>query len=187
MLTPKQEAFAAAYMETNVAVQAYRKAYDTAKMKPRSVEKCASELLGNPRVAQRIAELRGQVAREAVLNRAWVISRLMKNARIAMGEERITIAVKAKDKDEVSEVEVTDRDAAAANRALELLGKADEVRLFTEQPPNANQEALVEKPRDTGRDHLLRLAQRYANGLKVIEGGAAHPVGDGPRRLSARD
>jgi hypothetical protein len=160
-------------------------------MKPRSIEKCASELLGNPRVAQRIAELRGQVAREAVLNRAWVISRLMANARRALGEEKVKLSVQRTNKTTgeitVSEVEVTERDAAAANRALELLGKADEVRLFTEQPPNPNQEAPVEEPRDTGRDHLLRLSQRYAAGLKVIEGGAANPAGDGPRRLSTRD
>lgn len=63
-LTPKQEAFALAYMETGNATEAYRRAYDVAKDARDSwihVEAC--QLLDNPKVARRVAELQDQAAR----------------------------------------------------------------------------------------------------------------------------
>ncbi len=45
-LTPKQEAFALAYVETGNASEAYRYAYDAGNMKLASVNRKAKELLG---------------------------------------------------------------------------------------------------------------------------------------------
>jgi hypothetical protein len=102
-------------------------------MTPRTIEKRAGELMRNGAIKGRIGELQAQAAKKAVLDRAWVLDRLMRNVRIAMGEERIKVAIRPKSApDTVVELEITDRDAAAANRALELLGKTDEVRLFVE-------------------------------------------------------
>ena len=130
-LTQKQESFCLAYIDLGSASEAYKRSYNASKMKPRTVEKRASELLRNGGITGRIAELRGKVVEKVILDRAWVLERLMRNARIAMGEERIKVAIRPKSApDTVLELEITDRDAAAANRALELLGKADEVRLF---------------------------------------------------------
>lgn len=56
-LTPKQEAFALAYVETGNASEAYRRAYDAEKMKPATVNRTAKELLDNPKIAARIEEL----------------------------------------------------------------------------------------------------------------------------------
>jgi phage terminase small subunit len=61
-LTPKQEAFALAYIETGNATEAYRRAYDCACMQPRTIEKRASELLAHREVAGRIAALKEQHA-----------------------------------------------------------------------------------------------------------------------------
>jgi phage terminase small subunit len=134
MLTPKQEAFVLAYIETGNASEAYRRAYPASKSwKPEVVHVKASELLSNGKVVVRVDEIRGKVADKVVLDRVWVLERLMRNAKIAMGEEKVKLTVKSKDSEDTREVEVTDRDAAAANKALELLGKTDEVRLFADR------------------------------------------------------
>lgn len=59
-LTPKQEAFALAYVETGNASEAYRRAYNAGKMKPGVVAVKASELLSHGKVAVRVAELQAQ-------------------------------------------------------------------------------------------------------------------------------
>lgn len=74
-LTPKQEAFCAAYMELQNAGAAYRAAYDAAKMTDMSCRVSASRLLSQPNIRQRIAELRAQVAERAVVDTAWVVER----------------------------------------------------------------------------------------------------------------
>ncbi|MCK9466100.1 MAG: terminase small subunit [Thiopseudomonas sp.] len=57
-LTAKQELFCLAYIETNNASEAYRRAYDAGKMKPESVNESASRLLADVKIAARLAELR---------------------------------------------------------------------------------------------------------------------------------
>ncbi|HHY2940645.1 phage protein [Enterobacter hormaechei] len=60
-LTPKQEAFCQAYIETGNASEAYRTAYAADKMKPESVNRKAKELLDNGKIAARVAELQGEI------------------------------------------------------------------------------------------------------------------------------
>jgi hypothetical protein len=93
----------------------------------------------------------------------------MKNAEVALGERTIKLRVQRKDKEsgkvEVGEIEITDRDAQAANRALELLGKTDECRLFIDRLEATGKDGapLLEQPatRDVARAVLdiLREAQ----------------------------
>ena len=88
------------------------------------------------------AELEEQAV--SVLSRAWVTSRMMKAAQIALGEVRVLRKQKRPDPDggppiEV-EVEETVLNLPAANRALELLGhevtrSADEMALVGESKP----------------------------------------------------
>ncbi len=61
-LTPKQEAFALAYIETGNASEAYRRAYDAAGMKPEVVAVKASELLKNGKVTVRVQSLQAKHA-----------------------------------------------------------------------------------------------------------------------------
>lgn len=57
-LTPKQEAFAQAYVETSNASEAYRRAYPASrKWKPETLHPQASKLLADPKVATRVAEI----------------------------------------------------------------------------------------------------------------------------------
>ncbi len=111
-LTPKQEAFVAAYLETGNASEAYRRAYNTSPgCKPNTIEKRACELLKDGKVAGRVAELRERASAKVVLSRAWVLERLMRNA------------------DKGAEI----ADLTASNKALELLGKTDELQMFVER------------------------------------------------------
>jgi len=53
-LTPKQEKFAQTYIETGNASEAYRRAYNTEKMKPETINRNAKALLDNNKIATRI-------------------------------------------------------------------------------------------------------------------------------------
>lgn len=55
-LTPKQEAFYRAYLETGNANEAYRRSYNASKMKPETVNRRAQDLLKHGTIAARIAE-----------------------------------------------------------------------------------------------------------------------------------
>ena len=169
-LTPKQERFVAAYIETGNASEAYRRAYSAAKMSQQAIEVEGSRLLNNPKVTLRLAELRGKVAEQVALDRAWVLERLMRNARIALGEEKISIVVQPKGKASTIELKVTARDAAAANKALELLGKTPEVGLFDvdlskKNAPPADHASNLNRQIDSAR----RVAWMLGKGLDAIE------------------
>jgi hypothetical protein len=60
-MTPKQEAFCLAYIETGNASEAYRQAYNAGKMKPESVNVEAAKLLANPNIALRVSELKSEL------------------------------------------------------------------------------------------------------------------------------
>lgn len=75
-LTPKQEMFCCAYLETGNASKAYRLAYDAAKMKPATVNRTAKELLDNPKIAARLAELRKPLEKQALMTVESHLARL---------------------------------------------------------------------------------------------------------------
>ena len=56
-LTPKQDAFAMAYVETGCGSEAYRRAYGAENYKDSSIHVNASKLLSNTKVAQRVNAL----------------------------------------------------------------------------------------------------------------------------------
>lgn len=56
-MTPKQEAFCLAYVETGNASEAYRRAYDAENMKPESIAVQAAKTLAHPKIALRVSEL----------------------------------------------------------------------------------------------------------------------------------
>lgn len=121
-LTPKQEHFVREYLVGGNATDAYRKAYNVKKgTKAATVQKAAQRLLANARIAPRLARAQEKAMEKAILDKSWVLDRLMKSARLALGEE--TITVKKLVKGALEDVEVPMLDGMAANRALELLGK----------------------------------------------------------------
>lgn len=112
-LTPKQEAFAREYVKCGNASEAYRRSYNVGEdTKPNVIAVKASELLKNGNVTVRVDELQERAAKVATLDRAWILDRLMRNA-----DE----AIKA-------------QDFTASNKAIELLGKTDEIgSMFTDK------------------------------------------------------
>jgi phage terminase small subunit len=104
-LTPKQEAFVHAYLETSNATEAYRRAYDAKKMSENALNVEAHRVLNHPKVTLRLRVLQERTAAKVTLTRSWVLEQLMDNV------------TKAKQADDYN----------ASNKALELLGKTDEI------------------------------------------------------------
>lgn len=77
-LTPKQEAFALAYIETGNASEAYRRAYSAENMTAQTIHKRASELLDNGEVAGRVKELQAALVEKTELTVASITDRLLK-------------------------------------------------------------------------------------------------------------
>ncbi|SHH81290.1 Terminase small subunit [Desulfofustis glycolicus DSM 9705] len=83
--TIKKEKFAHKYVETGNASEAYRFAYNTARMKPESVKRMASELLKDLYVTSTVEELRDKMMAEIDVSSEKV---LRECARIAFFDPR---------------------------------------------------------------------------------------------------
>ena len=127
-LTPKQEAFALAYVETGNASEAYRRAYNAVRMKPAVINVKASELLANGNVAVRVAELqaahveRHEITVDDILREleeartmAATLDRPQVSAMVAasMGKAKILGF-------EVNRTEVTGKDGAPIDHSLRV-------------------------------------------------------------------
>ncbi len=130
-LTPKREKFCLEFIKTGNQSEAYRRSFDAEKMNDESVRVEASRLMDDPNVTLRISTLQKKAEDKAVLSNTWVLERLMRNAKIALGEE--TVKLKLRRGEDIEEVELSMRDAGAANKALELLGKYRDMRMWVEQ------------------------------------------------------
>lgn len=86
-LTPKQEAFCAIYMETSNASEAYRQAYDCENANSASVNRMAKEMLDNPKIASRLAELRAPIIEKAQLTVMDLLRELEEARQVALGAE----------------------------------------------------------------------------------------------------
>jgi len=75
-LTSKQESFCCAYLETGNASEAYRRVYNAKGMKPATVNRTAKELLDNPKITARLAELRKPVEKRAQMTVESHLARL---------------------------------------------------------------------------------------------------------------
>lgn len=133
----RHERFVHALLEGKSQGEAYIEAGYTAKSLA-VASAGASRLLKDVRIVNRLNELRKDVTFQAVLDRAWVLERLMRNVRIAMGEESVKLKLKDAAKGEVEEVDISDRNGAVANKALELLGKVPELAMFVERVEHGN-------------------------------------------------
>lgn len=94
-LTPKQEAFALAYVETGNASEAYRRAYNAGNMKPASVNRTAKELLDNPKIASRVEEMRKPAVDACQLTLESHLRRLAELSEKAEREGKYSAAVAA--------------------------------------------------------------------------------------------
>lgn len=94
-LTPKQENFCLAYLETGNASEAYRRAYDAENMSPATINVKACELIGNDKIAVRISELRAPIIAKARLTVEDLLAELEEARQIAIQTETPAPAVSA--------------------------------------------------------------------------------------------
>lgn len=95
-MTPKQEAFARAYVETGNASEAYRKSYNASNMKEQSVWRKAKECMDNGKVTARIADLQQAAAKKHNVTMDSIIAELEEARKIAISNPRsISAAVSA--------------------------------------------------------------------------------------------
>lgn len=76
-LTLKQERFCIHYVDTGNATEAYRRSYNTSKMKPDVINVKASEMLKKGKVAVRIAELNKHLLDKLEVQKEKTLKRLM--------------------------------------------------------------------------------------------------------------
>lgn len=95
-LTPKQEAFAQAYIETGNASEAYRRAFNVRpNTKPNSIMVEASKLLSTPKIAQRVAELKAEHAERHDMTVDNIRDMLLEDRQFAREMETPAAAVSA--------------------------------------------------------------------------------------------
>ena len=97
ILTPKQEKFAQGVASGMSQADAYRHAYNAEKMKPETIQKRASELMGKGEIAGRVRELQEEGAKIAVYTLAEHLSRLDELSRGAEAEGKFAEAVRAEE------------------------------------------------------------------------------------------
>jgi len=85
MLTGKQEKFCQCIADGMTQADAYRSSYSAGKMKPESVQVKASVLMADGKIALRVAELRGALAKKALWTREKSVAGLVKAFRVAEG------------------------------------------------------------------------------------------------------
>lgn len=86
-LTPKQERFIWEYIKTGNAAKAYKEAYDAYFMRDESIYVEASRLLTNPKITQRLDEIKAEIASENRTDLAQILFEL-EQARITAHAKR---------------------------------------------------------------------------------------------------
>lgn len=95
-MTPKQEAFAMAYVETGNASEAYRRAYDVAETtKPATIWEEASRTLANPDVTARVMELQKEAAERLFVTVESLTKELDEDRQLARQEGQASAAISA--------------------------------------------------------------------------------------------
>lgn len=94
-LTPKQEAFCLAYIETGNASEAYRRSYNAGKMQPATINVRASELLADSKISVRVAELKAQHVERHNVTIDTIREMLVEDRKLARELETPAAAVSA--------------------------------------------------------------------------------------------
>jgi|JRYE01.1.fsa_nt_gb phage terminase small subunit len=94
-LTPKQEAFAKAYVETGNGSEAYRRAYDVENMKPSTVNRKAVELLENGKITARLDQLQQRAQKRHDITIDTLTEMLKADRELARELEQSSAAVSA--------------------------------------------------------------------------------------------
>lgn len=94
-LTPKQESFCLAYIETGNASEAYRRSYNASRMKTETINTKAKELLKNGPVTVRIDELKAEHVERHKLTVDDLLAELEEARQLGILTEQVGAAVSA--------------------------------------------------------------------------------------------
>ena len=83
MLTGKQEKFCQCVADGMTQADAYRASYNAGKMQSKTIHEKASALMADGKVAARVAELRGALAKKGLWTREKSVAGLVKAFRVA--------------------------------------------------------------------------------------------------------
>jgi phage terminase small subunit len=86
-LTPKQDNFCRLYIELGNASEAYRQAYDAEDMNQNTVNKNASVLLENPKIATRLEQIRSEHMKRHNLTVGDLLEELEEARQAALGAD----------------------------------------------------------------------------------------------------
>ena len=132
-LTHKQEMFCLADVETGNASEAYRRAYDTGKMKPESVNESASRLLADVKIVARLEQLRAPVRERAQITLESHLERLNHLSLMAEQAEQYSAAIKAEEsRGKVSGLYVEKVDHTSSDGSMSPNPTIDVSKLSTE-------------------------------------------------------
>jgi len=94
-MTPKQETFCLAYIETGNASEAYRRAYDAENMKPETINRNAKALLDNNKIATRLDELQESHRERHDVTVDTLTVELVEDRELARKNEQASAAISA--------------------------------------------------------------------------------------------
>jgi phage terminase small subunit len=94
-LTPKQEAFARAYVETGNASEAYRQAYEARRMSEKAIGNEASRLLAHPGITLEVERLRAEHAQRHNVTVDSITAMLKEDRELARSLNQPAAAVSA--------------------------------------------------------------------------------------------
>jgi len=93
-MTPKQELFAQAYLETSNASEAYKRAYDT-QANANTINRKASQLLKHPEVSTHIIELQNEQRKKHHLTMDDILQELEQTRLLALKNKQCSAAISA--------------------------------------------------------------------------------------------
>lgn len=96
-LTPKQENFCLAYLETGNASEAYRRAYSAGRMSESTINRKAKEVLDNGKITARIGELRAPVLEKCLITYEGHLTELELLREMAKKADQFSAAIKAEE------------------------------------------------------------------------------------------
>ena len=142
-LTPKQELFCQEYIIEFNATQSYTKAgYSAKSEKVAGVE--AHKLLKNPKIQQKINELKAVREQKLEINAEWVLKEAIEIYKIAKGEKA---HISTQFKNGVAEKkEVYKTNLREACKALVIIGKHTSIKAFEKEIDLGNNVVITIKP-----------------------------------------
>ncbi len=133
-LTPKQENFCLAYLETGNASEAYRRAYDAENMKPESIHRKAFGLLNRGKIGARLDELRQPAVEAAQVTLEDHLHHLAALRDAAHAAEQYSAAITAEfHRGKAAGLYVERSEAVTRSYVVRVPAKAESVEEWTSQ------------------------------------------------------